>query len=52
MHVAGGIYRQTVPLALQVQRPGNRDLSDPLAYQYIIGLSHLFVDNTNLTIEG
>lgn len=46
-----GLYRQTLPLVLVAQSPQNRELDDPRAMHYILGLHHLLADDTRLTLE-
>lgn len=48
---AAGIYYQNLPVTLLVQNNFNKNLKDPKANHYIMGLSHMLTDNTRLTIE-
>lgn len=49
---AAGVYRQYIPLSLLTQKPAFRELKDPIAYHYVLGLSHLLRDDTRLTVEA
>jgi hypothetical protein len=46
-----GIYYQNLPLILLSQKDEFENLNDPVAYHYILGLSHLLTENTKLSIE-
>ena len=48
---ATGLYNQHLPLVLLTQWPRNRQLHDPQAYHYVLGLDQLLTDNTRLTLE-
>lgn len=48
---AAGIYYQNLPLIILSQREENKDLKDPVAYHYILGINHLLTENTRLTLE-
>lgn len=50
--VSAGIYRQNLPLLLLYQDKANRDVKDPLAYQYAVNFIHLLGADTRLTIEA
>jgi hypothetical protein len=49
---SAGLYRQTLPLILLAQDPGNRRLESPSALQGILGISRLLTENTKLTVEA
>jgi hypothetical protein len=49
---SAGIFRQNLPLLLLYQHEKNRDLNDPLNYQYTVNFNHLLSVDTRLTIEG
>jgi len=49
---AAGIFRQNLPLLLLYQNEANRNLEDPMTYQYTVNLSHLLRSDTRLTIEA
>ena len=51
VYAATGMYYQNPPISLLVQNESNKDLKYPKAYHYIVGTSHLFTENTKLTIE-
>jgi outer membrane receptor for ferrienterochelin and colicin len=51
VYTATGLYYQNLPISLLVQNESNKDLKDPKAYHYIVGMSHLLTENTKLTIE-
>ncbi len=48
---ATGLYYQNLPFVLLAQQPENKDLKDPVATQYILGVARLLTENTRLTIE-
>jgi hypothetical protein len=49
---SAGIYRQNLPLLLLYQDKTNRDMNDPLVYQYAVNFIHLMGADTRLTIEA
>lgn len=49
---AFGIYRQFLPASLIAQDRVFRDLDDPRAYHYVLGVSHLLGQDTRLTVEA
>jgi hypothetical protein len=49
---ATGVYYQSLPAILLAQTEENRDLHDPRAIHYIIGLTHMLSDHTQLTVEA
>jgi hypothetical protein len=51
LSAAAGIYYQNLPIPLLTQNVSNKNLNDPRAYHYVLGVSHLLTDNTRLTIE-
>ncbi|MDQ7065472.1 MAG: hypothetical protein Q9P90_14640, partial [candidate division KSB1 bacterium] len=46
-----GIYYQTLPLILLSQNENNKNLKNPLAIHYILGIDHLITENTKFTLE-
>jgi len=52
LSATAGIYHQNLPLVLLGQKQQFQELKDPLAYHFILGLSHLVTENTKLTIEA
>jgi hypothetical protein len=46
-----GVFYQNLPLILLYQKEKYKDLHTPLAYHYILGLTHLLKENTKITIE-
>ncbi|MDQ7053763.1 MAG: TonB-dependent receptor [candidate division KSB1 bacterium] len=46
-----GIYYQTLPLILLTQNENNKNLKNPLAIHYILGIDHLITENTKFTLE-
>jgi hypothetical protein len=48
---SAGIFYQNLPLVLLAQKDAFRNLKDPRAYHYVLGLSHLLTENTRLTVE-
>ncbi len=51
LNAAAGIFYQNLPSLLLFQNETHRDLKDPRAYHYVLGLSHLLTESTRLTIE-
>ncbi|TKJ42551.1 hypothetical protein CEE37_02355 [candidate division LCP-89 bacterium B3_LCP] len=49
---AYGQFYQFLPLTLMSQQAEFKELSDPMAHHYILGISHLLTENTRLTLEG
>ena len=49
---ATGVFYQNLPLVLLSQRESNRDLKDPMATHYILGIDHLLTENTKLSLEA
>ena len=49
---ATGVYYQNLPMILLSQSESNRQLSDPVAYHFVLGLSHLLAEDTRLVLEG
>lgn len=49
---ATGVFYQNLPLVLLSQRESNRDLKDPMATHYILGVDHLLTENTKLSLEA
>ena len=47
-----GIFHQNLPLLLLSQSENNKDLKDPFATHYIIGIEHLLSEDTRLVIEA
>lgn len=48
---ATGLYYQNLPFVLLAQQPENKDLKDPVATHYILGINRLLTENTRLTLE-
>jgi hypothetical protein len=48
---AVGIFHQNLPLLLLSQHESNKELRDPMAVHYILGIDHLITGNTKLTLE-
>ncbi len=46
-----GLYYQNLPLILLSQNEENRNLKDPVAVHYILGIEHLITENTKFTLE-
>ncbi len=46
-----GLFYQNLPLLLLSQNSENRNLSDPMATHYILGIDHLLTPATKLTLE-
>ncbi|RJP78811.1 MAG: TonB-dependent receptor [Candidatus Zixiibacteriota bacterium] len=49
---AFGQFYQFLPLVLLSQQEAFRELDDPRADHYVVGLSHLLTENTRLTVEA
>jgi hypothetical protein len=52
LNASGGIFRQTLPLILLAQHEENRELDDPRAVHYVVGIERLLTDDTRLTLEA
>jgi len=48
---SSGLFYQHLPLILLYQNQANRELTEPLAKHYILGIEHLLTENTKLTLE-
>ncbi len=46
-----GSFHQNLPLLLLSQHDKNKDLEDPMAIHYVLGIDHLLTENTKLTLE-
>jgi len=46
-----GLFSQSLPLLLLVQNAKNKNLKDPQAVHYILGIDHLLSESTKLTVE-
>jgi hypothetical protein len=46
-----GLFSQNLPLLLISQHDSNKDLKDPMAAHYIMGIDHLLTESTKLTLE-
>jgi hypothetical protein len=51
LNAAAGIFYQNLPSLLLFQNEAHRDLKDPRAFHYVVGISHLLSENTRMTIE-
>lgn len=47
-----GVFYQNLPLLLLSQTEQNKDLKNPVALHYIIGIEHLLADDTRLVVEA
>jgi outer membrane receptor protein involved in Fe transport len=47
-----GIYQQCLPLGMYGRDETARQLKDPVAYHYILGINRLVTETTKLTLEG
>jgi hypothetical protein len=52
VNAAAGVYRQGLPLVLLTQSTAHRDLREPLALHYVVGLDHLLASATRLKVEA
>lgn len=48
---SAGLFFQNLPVVLLAQKKEFRQLRDPRAYHYVLGLSHLLTADTRLTVE-
>jgi hypothetical protein len=51
VHVAAGVFRQSLPVLLLAQSPSLRSLGDPKALHAVAGVDRMITENTKLTIE-
>jgi outer membrane receptor for ferrienterochelin and colicin len=49
---AVGVFHQNLPLLLLSQNEENKNLKDPFATHYIIGIEHLLTEDTRLVVEA
>ena len=52
LNAAAGIYYQNLPPILLQQNESNKNLNDPHAIHYIVGLDYLLTESTKLTLEA
>lgn len=52
LNAAAGAYHQALPLLLLAQDEANTELAAPRAVHYVVGVTHLFGEDTRLTLEG
>ncbi len=48
---AFGLFRQNLPLELAITLPNGKELKDPLAYHYVLGLNQTLGESSLLTLE-
>jgi hypothetical protein len=48
---ATGLFQQNLPLLLLSQNIENKELEDPVAIHYVLGIDHLLTENTKLSLE-
>ncbi len=46
-----GLFHQNLPLLLLSQLASNKELKNPIAIHYIVGIDHLLTESTKLTME-
>ncbi len=46
-----GLFHQNLPMILLSQSESSKNLKDPLAIHYILGINHLITENTRFTLE-
>jgi outer membrane receptor for ferrienterochelin and colicin len=51
INFSSGIYHQNLPLVLLSQKEEHKNMKDPEAHHFVLGLSHLLTENTRLTVE-
>jgi hypothetical protein len=51
VNAAAGVYYQSLPMVLLAQNEANRQLNDPRATHFVLGLSHMLTDFTKLSLE-
>jgi hypothetical protein len=49
---ATGLYYQGLPLLLLAQDEANRDLQEPTAEHYVLGIENMITESTRLSLEG
>ncbi len=52
LNFSSGIYYQNLPLVLLAQNEANKQIKDPRATHFVVGVSHLLTENTQLTVEA
>ena len=52
LNAAFGVYYQTLPIVLLSQQESNKELRNPRAFHYVLGLEHQLREDTRLTLEG
>ena len=52
LNAAWGLYYQNLPSSLLVQHPDNRQLANPRAAHYVLGLQRRLTENALFTLEG
>ncbi len=52
LNASAGIFYQNLPNLLLLQNEVHRELKDPRAVHYVLGISHLLSPNTRFTLEG
>ncbi len=50
-NASAGVFHQFLPLPLLVQNSANKELKDPIAYHYVLGLHKMLSEDTRLTVE-
>jgi len=51
LHGASGVYYQNVPLVLMCQKDEFKNLRNPRAYHYVLGMRHFLTEDTRMTVE-
>ncbi len=51
LDAAAGVFYQHLPLILLLQNENHKNLKDPVAYHFVLGLRYLLTENTRLTLE-
>jgi hypothetical protein len=51
LHGASGVYYQNVPLVLICQKDEFKNLRNPRAYHYVLGIRHFLAEDTRMTVE-
>ena len=52
LNAAAGVFFQNLPSLLLLQNEAHRGLKDPMAYHYVLGLSHMITESTRFTLEA
>ncbi|MBN2383186.1 TonB-dependent receptor [bacterium] len=51
VNLATGIYHQSLSSSILAQQEEFKELDDPIAYHYIVGVEHLLTEHTRISLE-